>query len=115
MNVKKPKKSFFNAGIRNLLIGTLVLLGFIFILHTLTDRNRAIKPVNYSTFLNLVENNEIKRVPVSGQEVYGILKDGSRFETTIANKSKDWELLRKHGVEFSIDNPNNSFNFCKNN
>ncbi len=111
MNVKKPKKSFFNAGIRNLLVGTLVLLGFIFILHTLTDRNRAIKPVNYSTFLNLVENNEIKRVHVSGQEVYGILKDGSRFETTIANKSKDWELLRKHGVEFSVDNPNNSFNF----
>ena len=97
--------------VRNLLIGTLVLLGFIFVLHTLTDRNRAIKPINYSTFLNLVENDEIKRVHVSGQEVYGLLKDGTRFETTIANKSRDWELLRKHNVEFSVDNPNGAFNF----
>lgn len=106
----KPKKSFLNGGPRNLLIGTLVLLGFIFVLHTLTDRNRTIQPITYSQFLNLIEKDEVKRVHVSGQEVHGILKDNSRFETTIANKSADWQLLREHGVEFSIDNPNGAFN-----
>ncbi len=110
MKVNKPKKSFLSGGPRNLLIGTLVLLGFIFILHTLTDRNRAIKPLTYSTFLNLVEHDEVKRVYVAGQDVHGFLKDGTPFETTIANKSGDWELLRKHNVEFSVDSPNGSFN-----
>jgi len=108
--MNKPKKSFLNGGPRNLLIGTLVLLGLILVLHTLTDRNRTIQPVTYSQFLNLVEKGEVKRVHVSGQEVHGILKNDSRFETTIANKSTDWQLLRKHGVEFSIDNPNGAFN-----
>ena len=93
-----------------MLVGTLVLLGFIFVLHTLTDKNRAIQPITYSKFLNLVEQDEVKRVHVSGQEVHGILKNNTKFETTIANKSGDWELLRKHNVEFSIDNPNGSFN-----
>ncbi len=111
MNVKKPKKSFMSGGPRNLLIGTLVLLGFIFILHTLTDRNRAIKPVTYSTFLNLVEHDEVKRVHAAGQDVHGLLKDGTPFETTIANKSSDWELMRKHKVEVSIDSPGGTFNF----
>ncbi|HLE76616.1 MAG TPA: ATP-dependent zinc metalloprotease FtsH [Candidatus Babeliales bacterium] len=110
MKTNKPKKSFFNGGPRNLLVGTLVLLGFIFVLHTLTDKNRAIQPITYSKFLNLVEQDEVKRVHVSGQEVHGILKNNTKFETTIANKSGDWELLRKHNVEFSIDNPNGSFN-----
>ena len=103
MKENKSKKSFLGGGPRNLLIGTLLLLGFIFVLHTLTDRNRAIKPITYSTFLNLVEHDEVKRVHVAGQEVHGFLKDGTRFETTIANKSGDWDLLRKHNVEFSVD------------
>ncbi len=111
MNVKKPKKSFMSGGPRNLLIGTLVLLGFIFILHTLTDRNRTIKPVTYSTFLNLVEHDEVKRVHAAGQDVHGLLKDGTPFETTIANKGSDWELMRKHKVEVSIDSPGGTFNF----
>lgn len=111
MKVKKNKKPFWNGGPRNIIIGTLVLLGFLFALHTLTDRSRNIKTLTYSTFLNMVEKGEVKRVHVAGHDVYGILKDGGRFETTIANKSKDWEMLRAHGVEFSIDSPNNSFNF----
>lgn len=111
MNVKKNKRPFWNGGPRNIIIGTLVLLGFLFALHTLTDRSRNIKTLTYSTFLNMVEQGAVKRVHVAGHDVYGILKDGNRFETTIANKSKDWEMLRKHGVEFSIDSPNGSFNF----
>lgn len=111
MNAKKPNKPFLSGGPRNILIGTLVLLGFLFLLHTLTDRSRNIKTLTYSTFLNMVEQGEVKRVHVTGHDVYGVLKDGARFETTIANKSKDWELLRAHGVEFSVDSPNNSVNF----
>ncbi len=111
MNVKKPKKSFLSGGPRNILIGTLVLLGFLFALHTLTDRSRNIKTLSYSTFLNMVEQGDVKRVHVAGHEVYGVMKDGGHFETTIANKSKDWEILRAHGVEFSVDSPGAAFNF----
>jgi cell division protease FtsH len=111
MNMKKTKKPFWSGGPRNILIGTLVLLGFLFALHTLTDRSRAIKTLTYSTFVNLVEQGEVKRVHVAGHDVYGVLKDGTRFETTIANKNRDWEMLHAHKVEYSIDNPNNAFNF----
>ncbi len=111
MNGKKTKKPFWSGGPRNIIIGTLVLLGFLFALHTLTDRSRSIKTLTYSTFLDMVERGEVKRVHVIGHDVYGALKDGSRFETTIANKSKDWEMLRSHGVEFSIDSPTGAFNF----
>lgn len=111
MNSKKPKNSFFKSGPRNFIIGALVLLGFLLALHTLTDRSRNIRTMNYSTFLNQVEENNVKRVHVSGQEVYGLMKDGTKFETTIANKGGDWDLLRKHKVEFSVDNPAQQFNF----
>ncbi len=109
--MKKPKKTALNGGVRVLLVGVLVLVGSLFALHTLTDRSRSIKTLNYSTFLNQVEDNNVKRVHVVGQDVYGVLQDGTRFETTIANKGKDWEILRKHNVEFSVDSPGQQFNF----
>jgi len=108
---KKNKKSFLGGTPRTFLVGLLVLIGSLFALHLLTDRSRNIKTLTYSNFLNQVEQDQVKRVHVVGQEVYGFLKDGSRFETTIANKGKDWETLRAHNVEFSVDSPNQQFNF----
>lgn len=110
MKMKKPKNSFFSGGPRNLIVGALVVLGVLLALHTLTDRTRGIKTMNYSTFLNEVEKGNVKRVHVSGQDLQGIMQDGSRFETTIANNSNDWEILRKHNVEFSLDNPSQHVN-----
>lgn len=108
---KKNKKSFLGGTPRAFLVGLLLLVGSLFALHILTDRSRTIKTFTYSTFLNQVEQDQVKRVHVVGQEVYGFLKDGTRFETTIANKGKDWEILRAHNVEFSVDSPNQQFNF----
>jgi len=110
MEIKNSKKPTFGRGPRNIIVGSLILVGFLFILHSLTERSRNIKTMTYSTFLNQVEQGNVKLVHVSGQEVYGLMKDGTKFETTIANKSKDWELLRKHNVEFSVDNPAHQFN-----
>ena len=108
---KKNKKSFLGGTPRTFLVGLLVLIGSLFALHILTDRSRNIKTLTYSAFLTQVEQDQVKRVHVVGQEVYGFLKDGTRFETTIANKGKDWEILRAHNVEFSVDSPNQQFNF----
>ena len=108
---KKNKKSFLGGTPRTFLVGLLVLIGSLFALHMLTDRSRNIKTLTYSAFLTQVEQDQVKRVHVVGQEVYGFLKDGTRFETTIANKGKDWEILRAHNVEFSVDSPNQQFNF----
>ena len=93
MNVKKPKNPFFKSGPRNFIVGALILIGFLLALHTLTDHSRNIRTMTYSAFLNQVEEDNVKRVHVSGQEVYGLMKDGTKFETTIANKGGDWELL----------------------
>ena len=111
MNMKKPNKSFFSGGPRNFIVGALIVFGFMIALITLTDRSRNIKTMTYSAFITQVEQGNVKRVHVSGQDVQGLLQDGTRFETTIANKSKDWEMLKEHGVEFSVDNPAQQVNF----
>lgn len=108
--MKKPNKSFFpnhSKNIKNGLIALLVLFGLFFMLHRLTDMSRNVSTISYSMFLEKVEQGLIKKIHASGQDVEGILKDGSRFETVIGNNPKDWDSLRQHGVEFSVDSPSN--------
>ncbi len=105
------KNNFFRGGPKNILIGTAILIGCLILLHKLTDYSRQTQSIGYSTFLQKVEQNDVKQVHVSGQEVYGILKDGSRFETVVADNPKNWDVLKKHNVEFSVANPANQINF----
>src|SRR5690606_37282725 len=85
----------------------LVLVGLFFALHRITDMSRNISIISYSMFLEKVEQGLVKKIHLSGQDVEGVLKDGSRFETVIGNNPKDWDSLRQHNVEFSVDSPSN--------
>lgn len=93
--------------IKNGLIAIILILGIFLVLHKLTELGRNIQVISYSTFLEKVDQNLVKKVYVSGQDVEGILTDGSRFETVIGNNANDWERLRMHGVEFSVISPSN--------
>jgi cell division protease FtsH len=84
-----------------------MVAGILLILHKLTELGRNIQIISYSTFLEKVNQNLIKKVYVSGQDVEGFFTDGNRFETVIGNNANDWELLRLHGVEFSVISPSN--------
>ena len=109
-NNKNTKKNQLQGGPRNLIFGVLFMVGCILILARLTDYTRQTSVIPYSTFLSKVEQNQVSSVQINGQEVHGKFKDGGHFETTIAENTKDWDLLKAHGVEFSVVNAGNQFN-----
>ena len=67
----------------------------------LTDYSRSVSHIPYSQFLKEVENNNVKKVAIYGNEVEGYLKDNSKFETVIGSHPRIWDMLREHDVEFS--------------
>ncbi|KKP29822.1 MAG: ATP-dependent zinc metalloprotease FtsH [candidate division TM6 bacterium GW2011_GWF2_30_66] len=79
------------------------------LLATLDDISRGVKKVNYSTFLKMVERGQVKKVKISGQDVYGELKDDSKFETVIAYNPKNWDILKEHDVDFEVTNQSGGF------
>lgn len=103
----KKRLQFWKNGPKNIIIATLVLLGFLVLLHKLTDYTRQVQTIQYSTFLDQVEQDQVKQVYVSGQDVYGVLKDNTRFETVVPNNPHDWEALRSHKVKMSVGSPSN--------
>lgn len=104
-------------GGKNLFRGpkSFVIVAVVFIiialLATLEDASRAVKKVTYSNFLKMVERGQVKKVRVSGQEVYGELKDDSKFESVIAYNPKNWDILKEHDVDFEIVNQSGGFSF----
>jgi len=106
--MSKGKKNPFQGGPKNILILTLLLVGGILVLHQFTDYARQIKTVPYMpTFLKKVEEGAVKQVHIAGHDVYGTLKDGTRFETVIGDNQKNWDLLEKTGVEVIVASTSN--------
>ncbi len=110
MKMRKKKRGFFGGGPKNALIACLVILGCLFALNYLTDLSRNIQSITYSTFLDKVEQDQVKTVYVSGQEIRGLLKDRTKFEVIVPNTPKNWDLLREHGVEISVADPSSQSN-----
>jgi cell division protease FtsH len=98
MKNKLKKSPLFQGGPKNLLILLMVMVGGLLLLHQFTDYARQIKTVSYDAFLQSVESDEVKEVHVAGQDVYGVFKDGSRFETVVGKNPKNWEMLKDHNV-----------------
>lgn len=108
--MKKPKNNSWTPSpknIKNALIAFIMLAGILLVLHKLTEIGRNVQVISYSTFLEKVDQDLVKKVYVSNQDVEGIFTDGSRFETVIGTHANDWDRLRLHGVEFSIISPSN--------
>ncbi|HRN77987.1 MAG TPA: ATP-dependent zinc metalloprotease FtsH [Candidatus Dependentiae bacterium] len=106
---KKQTKSWGNTP-KNILIAALIFVGSLYVLHQLTEQNRTIQTMSYSQFLDKVEQAEVRGVRISGQDVYGVLKDGTHFETVIGTSQKDWDLLREHNVEMVVSPSTHTLN-----
>lgn len=98
----KFKNNAFTRGPKNLLLLVFFFLTSLVILTKLTDYTRQVHSLSYSAFVDAVETDKVKSVHISGQDLYGILKDGTRFETIIADSPRNYDLLREHRVEFSV-------------
>ncbi len=109
--MKKPKNN--NSwtpspkNLKNALVAFIMLAGVLLVLHKLTELGRNVQIISYSTFLEKVDQDLVKKVYVSGQDVEGMFTDGNRFETVIGSNANDWDRLRSHGVEFAIISPTN--------
>src|SRR3990172_2105354 len=103
MKIPKGKKNqFFQGGPKSVIILTVVLLGGIFLLHRLSDYASKIKSLSYSAYIKRVEAGDVKQVYVADQDVRGLFRDNTRFETITPNNSQDWELFKKKNVENSV-------------
>jgi len=103
----KKTKALKQGGPKNIILAVIFFVLSLALLTKLTDYTTRITNISYSKFLEKIEQGAIKSVNVSGHEAQGEFKDGSRFETTIADNPKNWDLLRANGVEFAVSNPSN--------
>ncbi len=108
---KKAKQTLNPGGPKNIVFAVVFFVLCLGLLTKLTDYSRKVANIPYSAFLQKVEEGAVKAVNISGQDVYGEFKDGNKFETVIGDYTKNWDLLRTHGVEFSIANPSSSLSF----
>lgn len=109
MKRKNQKNSFFQDGPKGLLIAAILFALCMFILRNLVEITAEIKTFTYTEFQKSVEQDLVKSVSVQGQDVQGVLKDGTQFETIIPYNPFDWELLKIHGVNVTIANTGSQF------
>jgi len=101
---------FWDRGPKNVVLAALLFLGSLFLLHYLTEQNRDNQTIGYSQFLDKVEQDQVKLVRISGQDVQGLFKDGTQFDTVVGNDHKVWDLLRQHEVEMVVAPQSNTIN-----
>jgi len=112
--MKKPKNNSWTPSPKNLknaIVALVILAGVLLVLYKLTELGRDVHVISYSSFLEKVDQKLVKKVYISGQDVEGVLTDGTRFETVISHNANDWDKLREHGVEFSIISPSSQLSF----
>ncbi len=86
---------------KNFIIWLLVLAG-VFILSQVFDGNNNSKKVVFSEFLAKAEKQEVTKVEIKGDELYGTLKDGSKFFTNLTHYPNLVDLLKENNVEIEV-------------
>jgi cell division protease FtsH len=107
MKYNKIQNNLFARGPKNLFLIVFFFLASIFVLTKLTDYTRQVRSMSYSNFITAVENDQIRKVHVAGQEVYGVFKDGGQFEVMVPENENNFDLLRAHNVDIAIAPANN--------
>ncbi|MEI7669789.1 MAG: AAA family ATPase, partial [Pseudomonadota bacterium] len=74
----------------------------------LTEQTKNIGNISYKEFLDKVRGDQVKQVNVAGQFVEGLTKDNQKFQTIVAERPGDFDLLEKHGVDFAVSTPSMS-------
>jgi cell division protease FtsH len=108
---KFSRSSFSSKGPKGIALALAIAITGVGILSWLISDNREVSVLTYSQFLDLVENDKVEKVHVSGQDVHGKLRDGSRFETVIVDSPTIWDALRTHNVMIAVENLANQFSF----
>jgi cell division protease FtsH len=105
MKKKGKKTEYFSGGPRSLFVAIIIIVCSMMVLKWLTDYTLQVKPISYSTFIQKVEEDQVKAIHVNEQDVQGQFKDGSKFETVIAETPANWDILKQHNVEVNVTSP----------
>ena len=109
--MKKFMKNPFN-NTRSFIFIAVAMLTSLLLLNVLTQITRDVKNYSYTEFIQKVRSEKIKSVRISDKMVYGQLKDGSHFETTIGSYSPTLEKeLDEHKVDIQHYDTSNQMNF----
>lgn len=102
MKRKNQKNSFFQDGPKGLIIAVVLFVVCMVALQKLFEFTGEIKNLTYTEFQKQTEQDLVKSVVVTGQDVQGTLRDGTHFHTIIAQNPHDWQMLKEHGVNVTI-------------
>jgi cell division protease FtsH len=86
---------------RNFLILLLLVIGLFFIYHSFLDDSSKSqgKSIDYTSFQQAIETNDIKEVVMRGDTINGKRMDGSAFTTKVPEKTEVANTLAKNGVK----------------
>ncbi len=83
---------------KNLIISAIALFALFALSAYLDGTNNSKNNINFSDFINKVENSEVTEVKIKGNDLNGVLKDGSTFYTYLPYYPNLIEKLYAKGV-----------------
>lgn len=87
---------------KGILIAAAVVIMMLVVLVQLTSDVQSIGVLSYKEFLDAVRAQEVEKVLISGQDVQGKMKAGQTFQTTIPNRSVDYDILEQNNVDVML-------------
>ncbi len=98
---KNIKKLFEGgpAGLIGFIAGLLALLVF---LSWIIDSSTTVRMLNHSEFFQAIDNGEVTKIKVSGDQVLGTLSNNERFESTVHFTDSLWNRINDKGVEVIV-------------
>ena len=85
---------------KNLLLWLVIAIVLMSVFNNFGNRQQAARPMEYSTFIQKVRQNEVERVTIQGREVSGKLKSNESFTTYSPGDPGMIGDLIDHGVAF---------------
>jgi cell division protease FtsH len=105
MDRGNPYQNFY----KNLALWLVVGLIIVVLFNVWNQPRRAQREISFSEFLYAVENGQVERVTIQGQNIYGQYMDGGDFRTYAPNDPQLIPMLREKGISISArpeeDNP----------
>ena len=88
---------------RGILIWLIIGITVVFLFNGLSKKGYQSAQISYSRLIDLIKNNRIQQVIISGQSIKGITKDGKRFNSTVASEESIVKLLSGKNVKIEIE------------
>jgi len=90
---------------RNIFLYLLIILAAITLLAPLFPSEPQPKEINFSNFLDMIDQGKVKEVTIQGDHIGGALADKSRFRTMVLNYPNLVPMLREKGINIKVEAP----------